>query len=133
MLKKAADAWAEYVPAAGKVRLEVEQEEKERKEKGGVMVPGDDLRVTPLGTGSAVPSKYRNVSSTLLHLPEGKGYILLDAGEGTWGQIARRFGSLGEESAEKVLRELKCIFISHMHQDHHAGLSTLLRERSKVS
>lgn len=90
---------------------------------------GDDLKVTPLGTGSAVPSKYRNVSSTLLHLPGG-AYALLDAGEGTWGQLARRFG---EKGAEDVLRELKFIFISHMHQDHHAGLVKIMQRRSLVS
>ena len=108
------------------MRAAVEAEEKERK---GDKLPGDDLKVTPLGTGSAVPSKYRNVSSTLLHLPDG-GYVLLDAGEGTWGQIARRFGE--GESREKVLRGLKLVFISHMHQDHHAGLATVLKERNKV-
>ena len=95
--KRAEEAWATYLPTALAVRAAVEAEEKERK---GDKLPGDDLKVTPLGTGSAVPSKYRNVSSTLLHLPDG-GYVLLDAGEGTWGQIARRFGE--GESREKEI------------------------------
>lgn len=94
--------------------------------------------VTPLGTGSAIPSKYRNVSSTLLELPPRtdidstgeKDYVLLDCGEGTWGQIARRFG---EEGAREVLARTRLLFVSHLHQDHHAGLATLLRERAAVS
>lgn len=115
------------------MREQVENEEVQAgkmAESESQFEAGDDIIVTPLGTGSAVPSKYRNVSSTLLHLPDG-GYILLDAGEGTWGQIARKFGS-GAEGKEKILRELKCIFISHIHQDHHAGLATILRQRNQV-
>ncbi|GAA5944075.1 tRNase Z [Sporobolomyces koalae] len=94
------------------------------------------LKVTPLGTGSAIPSKYRNVSSTLIHLPtdvhggsDNEEYIFLDAGEGTWGQLARRFG---RKAAEDVIARTKMIFISHMHQDHHAGLSTLLKKRAQL-
>ena len=78
----------------------------------------------------------------MLHLPketeeDPTQYILLDAGEGTWGQIARRFGdgdptSTGGESKEDVLRGLKMIFLSHMHQDHHAGIATILRKRAQV-
>lgn len=131
-LKRTKDLWEAYLPAAETVRAEVEAEERERPAE---TFPGHDLRVTPLGTGSATPSKYRNVSSTLLHLPGDGGYVLLDAGEGTWGQIARRFGEgVGDgESAEKVLRGTKLVFVSHMHQDHHAGLVTVLRERAQVS
>lgn len=130
VVAKAAEAWAGYLVESKAVREQVEKEEAQAAklmEKGIHFEAGDDIIVTPLGTGSAVPSKYRNVSSTLLHLPDG-GYILLDAGEGTWGQIARKFG------AEKwtILRELKCIFISHIHQDHHAGLATILRQRNLV-
>jgi ribonuclease Z len=120
----------------------------------------DEIIVTTLGTGSAAPSKYRNgiyfglfpltfldkgtvanhnsfwtaiVSSTLLHIPNGHGqkfsFVLLDAGEGTLGQIKRKFG-LGWKD---TLRNLKMIFISHLHADHHCGLASLLAERSQVS
>ncbi|KAA1064017.1 hypothetical protein PGTUg99_008210 [Puccinia graminis f. sp. tritici] len=91
----------------------------------------DGIIVTTLGTGSAAPSKYRNVSSTLLHIPDGHGqkfnFVLLDAGEGTLGQIKRKFG-LGWKD---TLRNLKMIFISHLHADHHCGLASLLAERSQ--
>ena len=74
------------------------------------------------------------VLSTLIRIPFW-GNILLDAGEGTWGQMARHFG-LGnddENSAWQVLRDLKCIYISHMHADHHIGLAQILAKRQLVS
>lgn len=91
-----------------------------------------EIMVTTLGTGSAAPSKYRNVSSTLLHLPQREGvafdYILLDAGEGTLGQLKRKFG----DGWKEMLRNLKLVFISHLHADHHCGLGSLLAERIAV-
>ncbi|PLW10452.1 hypothetical protein PCANC_23155 [Puccinia coronata f. sp. avenae] len=92
----------------------------------------DQIMVTTLGTGSAAPSKYRNVSSTLLHIPnrdaQGLDFVLLDAGEGTLGQIKRKFGLAWKDT----LRNLKIIFISHLHADHHCGLASLLQERSRL-
>ncbi|KAF8434881.1 hypothetical protein L210DRAFT_3552991 [Boletus edulis BED1] len=94
---------------------------------------GGDVTVCPLGTNSAMPSKYRNVSATLIHIPN-YGYILLDAGEGTWGQLARKFGDdhTSTSNVWQVLRELKCIFVSHMHGDHHIGLVKLLAMRQRL-
>lgn len=145
-LERAAAAWTEYVEKAKAAKTVVEAEEAEREKtpleaQDGLSKIEGELAVTPLGTGSAIPSKYRNVSSTLLHLPRTspeaeQEYILLDAGEGTWGQIARRFGDgnreKGEPSKEEVLRGVKMLFISHLHQDHHAGMAKILRERVKV-
>ncbi|KAL7284142.1 hypothetical protein ACG7TL_001423 [Trametes sanguinea] len=92
--------------------------------------PGDDVVVTPLGTGSAVPTALRNVSGTLIQIP-GRGNILLDCGEGTWGQLARSFGNDPARTSGvwQVIRDLKCIFLSHMHGDHHMGLSKILLMR----
>ncbi|KAG1876634.1 hypothetical protein DFJ58DRAFT_865981 [Suillus subalutaceus] len=90
-------------------------------------VIGKDVTVVTLGTGSAIPSKYRNVSGTLVCIP-GAGYILLDAGEGTWGQLSRNYGT----AVWDVLRGLKCIFISHIHGDHHIGLAKILAMRQHV-
>jgi ribonuclease Z len=52
------------------------------------------FQVIFLGTGAAVPSKYRNVSSTYVQFGSGERFhgVLLDAGEGTLGQLLRRFG-----------------------------------------
>jgi len=90
--------------------------------------PGDDITVTTLGTGSAIPSKYRNVSSTHLDIP-GVGGVLLDCGEGSLGQLRRRFGP---EGTRRVFEELRMIYISHMHADHHLGLHAIMREKMKV-
>ncbi|RDX42667.1 hypothetical protein OH76DRAFT_1410927 [Lentinus brumalis] len=92
--------------------------------------PGDDVVITPLGTGSAVPTKMRNVSGTLIQIP-GHGSILLDCGEGTWGQLVRSFGD-EPDGVWQVMRDLKCIFLSHMHGDHHMGLSKILMMRAKM-
>ncbi|KAI8926584.1 beta-lactamase-like protein [Entophlyctis helioformis] len=82
---------------------------------------GGDVVVTTLGTGSAIPGKYRNVSSTILETPTGT--IILDAGEGTLGQLYRRFGPAGMDEA---LKSLVFVFVSHMHADHHLGLIGVL-------
>jgi ribonuclease Z len=102
--------------------------------------PGDDIVVTTLGTGSAIPSIYRNgeiarcsdcltpVSCTHVNIP-GTGGVIFDAGEGSTGQLRRRFGS----SLKQVYEDLRLIFISHMHADHHLGLAQVLKDRFDVS
>jgi ribonuclease Z len=86
-------------------------------------LPGADVEITALGTGSSSPSKYRNVSATLLHVP-GYGYYLLDCGENTLGQINRVFGY---EKTREILQNLRMIWISHLHADHHLGTASLIR------
>lgn len=85
--------------------------------------------ITFLGTGSCIPNKTRNVSSILVQSQEN-GYVLLDCGEGTLGQIQRMFGVA---KAQDVVRNLKIIYISHLHADHHIGLIGLLTERMKLA
>jgi ribonuclease Z len=117
---------------------------------GGVPNAGDELVVIPLGTNSAISSRYRNgdfsvcpftsvvdlqtVSGQLIQTPDW-GNLLLDAGEGTWGQMARYFGTdpARPSNVWQELRKLKCIFISHAHADHHAGLAKILAMRKKVN
>lgn len=55
--------------------------------------------------------------------------ILLDSGEGTYGQLVRHFGTIG---TEKVLCDLKSIYVSHLHADHHIGLIGILSVRQKL-
>ena len=60
-------------------------------------------RSSSWGQGAAIPSKYRNVTG--IHLNRfGLGSLLLDCGEGTWGQLVRRYGhSGGHEVFETLL------------------------------
>lgn len=53
----------------------------------------------------------------------------MDCGEGTYGQLIRRFGT---ERTEEILSNLNIIFISHLHTDHHMGLINLLKHRRNV-
>ncbi len=142
-----------------------------------------DPEIVFLGTGSAVPSKYRNVSSTFVQL-DAEVCMLLDCGEGTLAQLQLRFGaapgsrcfsahelesiqsttSVGGDQhdvshqsggssesgaasvgsapeigahgectgLDRVLLQLRVIFISHMHADHHLGLRAIAVARERV-
>ena len=82
-----------------------------------------DTEITTLGTGSALPSKYRNVSATLVRVP-GVGNYLFDAGENTMGQLQRVFAP---EQLTKILKDLRVIWISHLHADHHLGTASVIK------
>ena len=86
--------------------------------------PGDRELVF-LGTGSSMPAKYRNVSGLFLDSKKHGG-VLVDCGEGSFGQLCRAYG---EEAAREKLSRLRCAWISHIHADHHVGLPTILVER----
>lgn len=86
-------------------------------------IPNRDVEIIPLGTGSALPSKYRNVSATIVRVP-GSGAYLFDCGENTLGQLRRMYGYAG---ADEILRELKVIWISHLHADHHLGTASVIK------
>ncbi|KAL8999876.1 MAG: hypothetical protein Q9169_001417 [Polycauliona sp. 2 TL-2023] len=89
----------------------------------GQNLPSQDAEIICLGTGSSAPSKYRNVSATLLRVP-GCGSYLFDCGEGTLGQLRRLYSPI---ELEGVLRDLKAIWISHMHADHHLGTTSVIK------
>ena len=86
-------------------------------------LPSPDAEIICLGTGSALPSLHRNVAGTLLRVP-GYGSYLFDVGENTLGQLKRIFST--EELAE-VFRDLKMIWISHLHADHHLGTTAVIK------
>ena len=86
-------------------------------------IPGSDAEIIALGTGSSLPSCYRNVSGTLLRVP-GSGSYLLDAGEGTLGQLKR---VLSPSEFTEVMHDLKMIWISHLHADHHLGTVSIIK------
>ncbi|KAF8464107.1 beta-lactamase-like protein [Kalaharituber pfeilii] len=110
----------EYMKLAEQARQSVLQEEQT---KGLEDLPGKEVEIITIGTGSAMPSKYRNVSATLLRIP-GVGSILFDCGEGTLGQLSRLYGL---DELQDVLRDIKCIYISHLHADHHLGTTAVLK------
>lgn len=118
------DVPEDVVALAEKIKTEVSSPAfLERVAKEESDIPNRDAEIIPLGTGSSVPSKYRNVSSTLIRVP-GIGNYLFDCGEGTIGQLLRLFG---EEETKDVLRNLKCVVVSHLHADHHLGAATLIK------
>ncbi|CDO56641.1 hypothetical protein DV113_004460 [Geotrichum candidum] len=84
-----------------------------------------DVEVITIGTGSALPSKYRNVVSTLVRVKPGeRKSILFDCGEATIGNLRRLFGV---DESIKVLRELQILYLSHLHADHHLGAISFIR------
>ena len=89
----------------------------------GQDIPSPDAEIICLGTGSAIPSPYRNVAATLLRVP-GCGSYLMDCGENTLGQLKRMY--TGPQLAE-LFHDLKLIWISHLHADHHLGLTSVIK------
>ena len=65
-----------------------------------------------LGTSSAIPGAYRNVSSTLVELSPTAA-ILVDVGEGTVGQMRVLYGP---DKLSQLLLRLNAIFTTHSHQ-----------------
>ncbi|KAF5026660.1 hypothetical protein F66182_1244 [Fusarium sp. NRRL 66182] len=115
---------AEILDMAQKAREETSDPEFLRKlEEDEQDIPNRDAEIISLGTGSSMPGKYRNVSATLIRVP-GIGNYLLDVGEGTLGQIRRLFG---EEETGNILRDMRCIVISHLHADHHLGAPDFIK------
>lgn len=55
--------------------------------------------------------------------------ILIDCGEGTYGQLIRFFG---HDKSNKILANIHAVYISHLHADHHIGLIGLLQGRKQA-
>lgn len=70
-----------------------------------------------LGTSSGTPTKARNVAGLALLEDAGKGWYLIDCGEGTQHRLLR---------TPLSLHDLRAIFITHVHGDHCYGLPGLL-------
>lgn len=82
------------------------------------------------GTGSAIPSKYRNVTG--IHFDDGRPGLsgcIIDCGEGTLGQLTRSWGA---DKLSVNLAKLRMVFISHMHADHHLGLPSLIQAWAQI-
>jgi ribonuclease Z len=123
-----ADAEAEVpddaIAEADKARAAIASVDEKMEAWINSLPPGSkDVEIITLGTGSALPSKYRNVSATLVLVPNW-GNILFDCGENTLGQMKRVFT---ETELKQVLRDLKILSISHMHADHHLGTAAVIK------
>jgi ribonuclease BN (tRNA processing enzyme) len=109
-------------------------------------VPPPDPRdpiLSFLGTGCATPSKYRSNSAILVQCTEGlldpisnnfEQYpwgMLLDAGESACCQLHQLCGS-DQQKYNDILLNIRIIWISHHHADHHTGLIRLLQEIQRV-
>ncbi|MCL4136031.1 UNVERIFIED_CONTAM: hypothetical protein GTU68_056033, partial [Idotea baltica] len=81
-----------------------------------------------LGTGSCIPNKMRNTSGIVLNI-NSTSTMLLDCGEGTFGQLVRY---LGASAADVFLRHLSLVYVSHLHADHHIGFIRILLGRKKA-
>ena len=73
------------------------------------------IKITFLGTGSAIPTARR--SHTAIYLQYKAENILIDCGEGTQRQM--RLNKVG-------FSKISTIFISHLHGDHFFGLIGLI-------
>uniref|UniRef100_A0A0N4ZYN2 ribonuclease Z n=1 Tax=Parastrongyloides trichosuri TaxID=131310 RepID=A0A0N4ZYN2_PARTI len=81
-----------------------------------------------LGTSSAVPSKYRNVSSYLLKTSDTSSF-LVDIGESTYTQL---FYQYGPSKIKDILTQIKACFITHAHQDHVNGIGNFVMKRKEA-
>jgi ribonuclease Z len=75
------------------------------------------MKIVFLGTGAAVPSKTRKLSSIAIIRKNSGEILILDAGEGMQYQII---------NAQLNLMKISKIFISHLHGDHIFGLPGLI-------
>ncbi|KAK6346390.1 hypothetical protein TWF730_010716 [Orbilia blumenaviensis] len=95
----------------------------EAAQRNPIPSAADEVELVTLGTGSSMPSKYRNVSATAVTVP-GFGNLLLDCGESTLNQLRRSYGSPG---VADFLKGLRILYISHLHADHHLGTIAVLK------
>lgn len=115
---------------------------KDKEESPASSVKG---KITFLGTGCAIPSKYRNVTGMYLEIerpaamgssstsaatsPDWDG-MMFDCGEGSFGQLYR-YANGDSARVKELVNKLKCIWISHNHADHHLGTMRMLSQRAK--
>ncbi|ODQ82579.1 hypothetical protein BABINDRAFT_10988 [Babjeviella inositovora NRRL Y-12698] len=101
---------------------------------GDVTDVKNEVQIITLGTGSALPSRTRNVISTLVRIPQPVSLpvtrdqlvyksMLLDAGEHTLGSLIRNYG----DDLPNYLAELQLIYLSHLHADHHLGIMSIIK------
>jgi len=75
-----------------------------------------------LGTSSTKPTSFRGCSAIYYFTQQGA--VLMDCGEGTYGQLFDHFGD--QKKVNEVLCKTVCIFVTHYHGDHCSGVQAML-------
>lgn len=93
----------------------------------------DKPSVLLLGTSSKIAGSQRNTSAISFSFsPSGfknPVNLMLDCSEGTYFQLVSSFGM---ENCDEYLRNLKIVFISHIHSDHNLGIFEILEKRKQA-
>lgn len=69
------------------------------------------------------PGERRRCKGVCLCVCSPSGSLLLDCGEGTFGQLCRHYG----DAVDEVLSNISTVFISHLHADHHTVAGVCVR------
>ncbi|XP_034057874.1 zinc phosphodiesterase ELAC protein 2 [Gymnodraco acuticeps] len=85
------------------------------------------FEVVFLGTGSALPMKIRNVSGTLVNISPSQS-LMLDCGEGTFGQLCRHTETLWTKLCPKI----STVSSHTCTPTNHTGLLMLLYQRERA-
>ncbi|GMH98169.1 hypothetical protein TrVE_jg1199 [Triparma verrucosa] len=102
------------------------KEEEDKNEDVSVSIFGEEIVF--LGTGSSIPSKHRNVTSTWIKY--GSNSLLLDCGENSVTQLKCLFSN--DEDYRDALFSIKFVWVSHPHADHLLGLNEFVMERRRL-
>lgn len=87
----------------------------------------DTFALTFSGSGGAYENPTRSCSSYLLHTHQGM--IIIDCGNGFIQQLKRKYGL---ELTNEIVKQVKCIWISHHHYDHLLGIYDFLLQRKEL-
>lgn len=68
------------------------------------------------------------VSCNVLRIP-GVGNVILDCGEGALASLKRHFS---ESQFREFFKQLRTIYVSHLHGDHHLGLIGVLKQYTRL-
>ena len=74
------------------------------------------------------PGLLRGVSA--IYVFRNSRGLLMDAGEGSYGQIFDHFGT--KAAVDEILLATQFVFITHIHGDHQLGILKIMLERDRL-